>query len=82
MDGGVLIIAGGSTGNMFSEKLKEESVPAPRSASSIQIKFTPRVFPTALRESRIPEEEEVGRISCLLWLQRHATLNAEEFLLG
>ncbi|KAJ6664258.1 hypothetical protein lerEdw1_008477 [Lerista edwardsae] len=49
---------GGSTGNMFSEKLKEESVPAPRPASSIQIKFTPRVFPTALRESRIPEEEE------------------------
>ncbi|XP_066492406.1 dynein axonemal assembly factor 4 isoform X2 [Tiliqua scincoides] len=49
---------GGSTGNMFSEKLKEESVPAPRSVSSIQIKFTPRVFPMALRESRIPEEEE------------------------
>ncbi|CAI5793084.1 Dynein axonemal assembly factor 4 [Podarcis lilfordi] len=46
------------SGNMFSEKLKEESIPAPRSASSIEIKFTPRVFPTALRESRIPEEEE------------------------
>ncbi|XP_061450817.1 dynein axonemal assembly factor 4 isoform X3 [Rhineura floridana] len=47
-----------SSGNMFSEKLKEESVPAPRSAGSIEIKFTPRAFPTALRESRIPEEEE------------------------
>ncbi|XP_053222137.1 dynein axonemal assembly factor 4 isoform X2 [Podarcis raffonei] len=46
------------SGNMFSEKLKEESIPAPRSASSIEIKFTPRVFPTALRESRVPEEEE------------------------
>lgn len=44
---------------MFSEKLKEESVPAPRRAGSIQLRFTPRVFPTALRESRVEEEEEV-----------------------
>lgn len=55
---------GGSTENMFLDKLKEESVPAPRSTSSIQIKFTPRVFPMALRESRIPEEEE--------WLRKQA----------
>lgn len=44
---------------MFSEKLKEESVPAPRRAGTIQLSFTPRVFPTALRESRVEEEEEV-----------------------
>ncbi|KAL8197032.1 UNVERIFIED_CONTAM: hypothetical protein K2H54_007322 [Gekko kuhli] len=54
----------GSSGNMFSEKLKEESVPGPRCAGSIQLRFTPRVFPTALRESRAQEEEE--------WLQKQA----------
>lgn len=47
------------TGNIFSEKLKEESFPAPRTAGGIKINFTPRVFPTALRESRVAEEEEV-----------------------
>ncbi|XP_010178393.1 PREDICTED: dyslexia susceptibility 1 candidate gene 1 protein, partial [Mesitornis unicolor] len=41
--------------SMFSE---EEQLPAPRSAATIKISFTPRVFPTALRESRIAEEEE------------------------
>ena len=46
--------------NIFSEKLKEDSVPAPRSAGNIQISFTPRAFPTALRESQVAEEEEVG----------------------
>ncbi|XP_029430899.1 dynein assembly factor 4, axonemal [Rhinatrema bivittatum] len=51
-------------GNMFSKKLEEESLPAPRSAGSIKIHFTPRIFPTALRESRIAEEEE--------WLQKQA----------
>ncbi|XP_060115788.1 dynein axonemal assembly factor 4 isoform X2 [Heteronotia binoei] len=50
--------------NMFSEKLKEESVPSPRRAGSIQLSFTPRVFPTALRESRVEEEEE--------WLRKQA----------
>ncbi|XP_054858974.1 dynein axonemal assembly factor 4 [Eublepharis macularius] len=54
----------GSSGNMFSEKLQEELAPAPRRAGSIQLSFTPRVFPTALRESRVSEEEE--------WLQRQA----------
>ncbi|ETE68054.1 Dyslexia susceptibility 1 candidate 1-like protein, partial [Ophiophagus hannah] len=49
---------GGNYGNMFSEKIKEDSIPSPRPPGSIMIHFTPRVFPTALRESRIPEEEE------------------------
>ncbi|XP_019359798.1 PREDICTED: dyslexia susceptibility 1 candidate gene 1 protein isoform X2 [Gavialis gangeticus] len=52
------------TGNIFSEKLKEESFPAPRAAGTIKINFTPRVFPTALRESRVAEEEE--------WLYKQA----------
>ncbi|KAM9532502.1 dynein axonemal assembly factor 4 isoform 1-T1 [Guaruba guarouba] len=50
--------------NMFSENLKEEQLPAPRSAATIKIDFTSRVFPTALRESRVAEEEE--------WLRKQA----------
>ncbi|XP_010073522.1 PREDICTED: dyslexia susceptibility 1 candidate gene 1 protein, partial [Pterocles gutturalis] len=49
---------------MFSENLKEEQLPAPRSAATIKINFTSRVFPTALRESRVAEEEE--------WLRKQA----------
>ncbi|XP_053127806.1 dynein axonemal assembly factor 4 isoform X2 [Hemicordylus capensis] len=52
------VTGAGISGNMFSEKVKEESVPAPRPAGSVLINFTPRAFPTALRESRVPEEEE------------------------
>ncbi|XP_034031601.1 dynein assembly factor 4, axonemal [Thalassophryne amazonica] len=43
-------------------KMKE--VPAPRVYGTIQVSFTPRHFPTALRESRVPEEEE--------WLRKQA----------
>ncbi|XP_069723018.1 dynein axonemal assembly factor 4 isoform X2 [Phaenicophaeus curvirostris] len=46
------------------ENLKEEQLPAPRSAATIKINFTSRVFPTALRESRVAEEEE--------WLRKQA----------
>ncbi|NXW28643.1 DAAF4 factor, partial [Phaetusa simplex] len=50
--------------SMFSENLKEEQLPAPRSTATIKINFTSRVFPTALRESRVAEEEE--------WLRKQA----------
>ncbi|KFZ46189.1 Dyslexia susceptibility 1 candidate 1, partial [Antrostomus carolinensis] len=57
-------IKGHGSYGMFSENLKEEQLPAPRSAATIKINFTSRVFPTALRESRIAEEEE--------WLRKQA----------
>ncbi|KAF6129751.1 dynein axonemal assembly factor 4 [Phyllostomus discolor] len=60
-----LSVSGGrNSENIFSEKLKEDSIPAPRSVGSIKINFTPRPFPTALRESQVAEEEE--------WLHKQA----------
>ncbi|NXF18599.1 DAAF4 factor, partial [Rhodinocichla rosea] len=50
--------------SIFSQDLKEEQLPAPRAAATIKVNFTPRVFPTALRESRVAEEEE--------WLHKQA----------
>ena len=38
----------------------DKPVPEPRSGGSISVSFTPRVFKTAARESKAPEEEEVG----------------------
>ncbi|NXC01730.1 DAAF4 factor, partial [Orthonyx spaldingii] len=50
--------------SIFSPTLKEEQLPVPRAAATIKVNFTPRVFPTALRESHIAEEEE--------WLHKQA----------
>ncbi|KAM3663284.1 dynein axonemal assembly factor 4 isoform 2-T2 [Ammospiza maritima maritima] len=55
---------GGGSCSIFSQDLKEEQLPAPRAAATIKVNFTPRVFPTALRESRVAEEEE--------WLHKQA----------
>ena len=54
--------------NIFDEpivkvKIKEpeqEDLPAPRSTSTIQVKFTPRIFPTPQRESTNKQETEVN----------------------
>ncbi|XP_069766382.1 dynein axonemal assembly factor 4 [Narcine bancroftii] len=56
--------ASGNASKKLTENVKEKIIPAPRSAGNIQVQFTPRVFPTALRESLIAEEEE--------WLRKQA----------
>ena len=47
------------------EKVKE--IPDPRSASVIQVKFTPRVFPTPSRESQEKNEQDVISIDIILY---------------
>ena len=38
---------------------EDKSLPPPRAAGNIQLKFTPRAFVTPSRESKAPEEEAV-----------------------
>lgn len=47
-----------------AEENSNVAIPLPRKTQTINISFTPREFPTPLRESRIPEEEE--------WLAKQA----------
>uniref|UniRef100_A0A8D3B5Q2 Dynein axonemal assembly factor 4 n=1 Tax=Scophthalmus maximus TaxID=52904 RepID=A0A8D3B5Q2_SCOMX len=51
-------------GSEANSKKNQADLPAPRRTGNIPVTFTPRVFPTALRESRVPEEEE--------WLRKQA----------
>ncbi|XP_012670203.2 dynein assembly factor 4, axonemal isoform X2 [Clupea harengus] len=53
-----------SSGRLGIPQQGKENVPGPRSCGNIKVNFTPRVFPTALRESRLPDEEE--------WLKKQA----------
>nr|XP_061825774.1 dynein axonemal assembly factor 4-like [Nerophis lumbriciformis] len=62
-----------SSRNKDEGKKKHVALPAPRIPGNIEVSFTPRVFPTALRESMVAEEEE--------WLKKQAearrTVNAD-----
>lgn len=44
--------------SIWKEKSLTPKIPPPRKGNSIQVRFTPRVFPTAARESREGEEQE------------------------
>lgn len=45
--------------DVMKKEPKQEDLPAPRSATTIQVKFTPRIFPTPQRESTNKQETEV-----------------------
>uniref|UniRef100_A0A8C1Z9D5 Dynein axonemal assembly factor 4 n=1 Tax=Cyprinus carpio TaxID=7962 RepID=A0A8C1Z9D5_CYPCA len=53
----LLCNTGNTTSGQISKKQKPKDLPAPRSAGCVKISFTQRVFPTALRESRVLEEQ-------------------------
>lgn len=55
-DGGV--VNGGNKNIWKDSKLPAPKPPPPRKGGSIQVRFTPRVFPTAARESKEQEEQE------------------------
>ena len=59
------------------KEMFDKPVPEPRSGGSISVSFTPRVFKTAARESKAPEEEEVGLQ--LTQLSLRCTLMQREF---
>jgi hypothetical protein len=47
------------TNIVSQEKAKTKITPDPRSTGRIEVKFTPRVFPTPVRESQEQNEKEV-----------------------
>uniref|UniRef100_A0A3Q2Z0C0 Dynein axonemal assembly factor 4 n=1 Tax=Hippocampus comes TaxID=109280 RepID=A0A3Q2Z0C0_HIPCM len=57
---------------IFGEKKKQVDLPAPRVAGNIQVSFTPRVFPTALRESLEDWHPTPVSLCSPQWLKKQA----------
>lgn len=54
-----IVTNGGNVkGSIWKESKSSTSKPPPRKGGNIQVRFTPRVFPTAARESKEQEEQE------------------------
>lgn len=56
----ILLLADQRSNSIAKSKKAQHELPPPRLSGNIQVTFTPRIFPTALRESKLPEEEEVS----------------------